>query len=321
MFGPHLIAFLQRLKMSQYVRSEGPQTHLKKTGTPTMGGIFFILSISVAVLLWQDFHNEKVWLCVWAFVSLGVVGFIDDYLKAKRKNNDGLPAWGKLAGQFIVALTVTLMLYNSGEEEITKLYIPFFKNAVLDLGVLWIPFSILLIMGESNAVNFTDGLDGLASGLLMLMFLVLAVLCYLSGRSDFSAYLAIPYINGAGELTVLCLAAAGACIGFLWFNAHPAEIFMGDVGSLAMGGLIATISLIIKKEIMVLIAGGVFVLEIVSVILQVLSYKLTKKRIFKMSPLHHHFEQLGWNETKIVIRFWILGGMFTVIALSTLKIQ
>jgi phospho-N-acetylmuramoyl-pentapeptide-transferase len=189
------------------------------------------------------------------------------------------------------------------------------------MGVLWIPFAVLLIMGESNAVNFSDGLDGLASGLLIFVFIALAILCYLSGRTDFSAYLGIPYIYGAGELTVFCLALVGDCVGFLWFNAHPAEVFMGDVGSLPMGGIIAVISLIIKKEILVLIIGGVVVLEIASVIIQVMSFKLRKKRVFKMAPLHHHFELSGWAETKVVIRFWILGGLFTIIALSTLKIQ
>ncbi|MDR0449909.1 MAG: phospho-N-acetylmuramoyl-pentapeptide-transferase, partial [Treponema sp.] len=197
----------------------------------------------------------------------------------------------------------------------------FFKNPVLDMGVLWIPFGVLLIVGESNAVNFSDGLDGLLAGLLILVFISLAILTYLTGRVDYSSYLGIPYFPGAGELTVLCLAAVGACIAFLWFNAHPAEIIMGDVGSLSLGGLIATISLIIKKEILLLIIGGVFVLEIASVIIQVVSYKLRKKRVFKMAPLHHHFELSGWAETKVVIRFWILGGLFAIIALSTLKIQ
>jgi phospho-N-acetylmuramoyl-pentapeptide-transferase len=203
----------------------------------------------------------------------------------------------------------------------TSLYLPFFKNPVLDMGFFWVPFGVLLIMAESNAVNFSDGLDGLLAGLLILVFITLSILTYLSGRSDFSSYLGIPYIPGAGELTVFCLAATGACIGFLWFNAHPAEVFMGDVGSLSLGGVIAVISLIIKKEVLILIIGGVFVLEIASVILQVISYKLRKKRVFKMAPIHHHFELSGWAENKVVIRFWIMGGLFAIIALSTLKIQ
>jgi phospho-N-acetylmuramoyl-pentapeptide-transferase len=260
-------------------------------------------------------------LSLGAFTAFGGIGFLDDYLKVTRHNAAGLPAGAKLALQFAAALAVVLILYFSGDERMTSLYLPFFKNPVVDLGVLWIPFGVLLIVGESNAVNFSDGLDGLLAGLLILVFIALTILSYLSGRADYSSYLGIPYITGSGELTVLCLALVGACIGFLWFNAHPAEVFMGDVGSLSLGGVVATISLIIKKEILVLIIGGVFVLEIASVILQVLSYKIRKKRIFKMAPLHHHFELSGWAEAKVVIRFWILGGLFAIIALSTLKIQ
>jgi phospho-N-acetylmuramoyl-pentapeptide-transferase len=320
-FGPKLIEGLRKFKIGQVVRQDGPETHLAKVGTPTMGGMFIIFAVVIAVLLWQDLENYKVWLTLGAFVAFGAIGFLDDYLKLTRRNSDGLPAWGKLAGQFAVALTVTLILYFNGDEISTKLYVPFFKNPVVDMGVLWIPFAVLLIMAESNAVNFTDGLDGLAAGLLILVFIALAVLAYISGRVDYSEYLGIPYIAGAGELTVFCLGIVGACIGFLWFNAYPAEIFLGDVGSLPMGGIIAVISLIIKKEILTLIIGGVFVLEIASVVIQVLSYKLTKKRPFKMAPLHHSFELSGWAEAKVVIRFWILGGLFIIIALSTLKIQ
>jgi phospho-N-acetylmuramoyl-pentapeptide-transferase len=321
LLGPRIIEGLRRLKIGQAIRKDGPETHLKKGGTPTMGGVFIIFSVLISMLLWTDFGSEKVWLTLGAFVAFGAIGFIDDYLKVTRHNSAGLPAWGKLAGQFVVAAAVVLILYFSGEEGITSLYIPFFKNPVTDMGVLWIPFGILLIMGESNAVNFSDGLDGLVAGLLILVFITLAILTYISGRTDYSSYLGIPYITGAGELTVFCLAAVGACIGFLWFNAHPAEVFMGDVGSLSLGGVTAVISLIIKKEILILIIGGVFVLEIASVIIQVLYYKLRKKRVFKMAPIHHHFELSGWAETKVVIRFWILGGVFAIIALSTLKIQ
>jgi phospho-N-acetylmuramoyl-pentapeptide-transferase len=319
--GPTIIEALRRLKVGQSIREEGPETHLKKGGTPTMGGTLIIFSVVLSMLLWQDLGNRKVWLTLEAFIALGIIGFIDDYLKVSRHNSDGLPAWAKLVGQFVVALGVVLFLYFSDQEGITFLYVPFFKNPVVDLGALWIPFGVLLIMGESNAVNFSDGLDGLAAGLLLLVFITLGILTYLSGRADYSAYLGIPYITDAGELTVFCLALVGACIGFLWFNAHPAEVFMGDVGSLPLGGVIAVISLIIKKEVLILIIGGVFVLEIASVIIQVVSFKLRKKRVFKMAPLHHHFELSGWVETKVVIRFWILGGLFAIIALSTLKIQ
>jgi phospho-N-acetylmuramoyl-pentapeptide-transferase len=320
-FGGRIIEALRRLKIGQSIRADGPESHLIKGGTPTMGGVFIIFSVSAAMLLWGDLDNKMVWISLGAFVAFGAIGFIDDYLKVTRHNSEGLPAWGKLIGQFAVAITVVLILYFSGEEGITYLYIPFFKNPVVEMGALWIPFGVLLIMGESNAVNFSDGLDGLLAGLLILVFITLAILTYISGRTDYSSYLGIPYIAGAGELTVFCLAAVGACIGFLWFNAHPAEVFMGDVGSLSLGGVTAVITLIIKKEILILIIGGVFVLEIASVIIQVLSYKLRKKRVFKMAPLHHHFELSGWAETKVVIRFWILGGLFAIIALSTLKIQ
>jgi phospho-N-acetylmuramoyl-pentapeptide-transferase len=320
-FGPRIIEALRHLKVGQAVREDGPATHLKKNGTPTMGGVLIIVSVLVSMLLWQDLGNEKVWVTVISFCAFGVIGFADDYLKVTRHNSDGLPAWAKLTGQFVVAFAVVFYLYFTGGEGITQLYIPFFKNPILDLGVLWIPFGVLLIVGESNAVNFSDGLDGLLAGLLILVFIALAIVTYLSGRADYSSYLGIPYIVGAGELTVFCLAAVGACIGFLWFNAHPAEVFMGDVGSLSLGGVVATISLIIKKELLILIIGGVFVLEIVSVMIQVLSFKLRRKRVFRMAPIHHHFELEGWAETKVVIRFWILGGLFAIIALSTLKIQ
>jgi len=320
-FGNKIIEFLRKLKVGQSIREDGPQTHLQKTGTPTMGGIFIILSVVVAMLFWGDWHNRAIWITMGAFVLFGAIGFLDDYLKVTRHNSAGLPAWAKLCGQFAVAITVVLVIYFTGGENITALYIPFFKNPVVDLGWLWIPFAVLLVVGESNAVNFSDGLDGLLAGLLILVFITLGIITYISGRVDYSEYLGIPYIPGAGELTVFCLAAAGACVGFLWFNAHPAEVFMGDTGSLSLGGVIAAISLITKKEILILVIGGVFLLEIFSVVIQVVSFKLRGKRVFKMAPLHHHYELMGWPETKTVIRFWILGGLFAIIALSTLKIQ
>ena len=320
-FGSPIIEGLKQLKIGQSVREDGPQTHLSKGGTPTMGGVFIIFSVVTSMLLWGDLDNKMIWLTLGAFVAFGIIGFIDDLLKVKKHSSAGMRALTKLVLQFVVAAVIVLFLYYAGGEEITTLYIPFFKNPVVDMGVLWIPFGMLIIVGESNAVNFSDGLDGLLAGLLILVFITLAILTYISGRVDYSSYLGIPYIQGAGELTVFCLAAVGACIGFLWFNAFPAEVFMGDVGSLSLGGVIAVVSLIIKKEILILVIGGVFVLEIASVIIQVLSFKIRKKRVFKMSPLHHHFELSGWAETKVVIRFWILGGLFAIIALSTLKIQ
>jgi len=321
LFGSKIIEALRRLKIGQSVRSEGPATHLVKSGTPTMGGIFIIGSVVVSMLLWGDLDNRMVWLSLVSLLAFGAIGFIDDYLKVSRRNSAGLPAWGKLAGQFAAALAVVLYLYFSGDGEVTKLYLPFLKNPVIDMGTWFIPFGVLLIMGESNAVNFSDGLDGLLAGLLILVFIALAILTYISGRVDYSAYLGIPYIPEAGELTVLCLAIGGALVGFLWYNCHPAEVFMGDVGSLSLGGVVAVMSLIIKKEILVLIIGGVFLLEIFSVVIQVISFKLRKKRVFLMSPIHHHWEMAGWAESKVVSRFWILGGLFMLIALSSLKIQ
>jgi len=320
-FGGKIIELLRRLKIGQSIREDGPKTHLQKSGTPTMGGIFIILSVVIAMLFWGDLRNKVIWIVMGAFLAFGAIGFIDDYLKVTRHNSAGLPAWAKLAGQFAVAITVVLVIYFTGDENTTALYVPFIKNPVVDMGWLWIPFAVLLVVGESNAVNFSDGLDGLLAGLLIIVYAVLGLLAYLTGRIDYADYLNIAYVRGSGELTVFCLAAAGACIGFLWYNAHPAEVFMGDVGSLSLGGAIAVISLITKKEILLLVIGGLFIIEIASVILQVASFKLRKKRIFLMAPLHHHYELSGWPETKTVIRFWILGGLFAIIALSTLKIQ
>ncbi|HOT58886.1 MAG TPA: phospho-N-acetylmuramoyl-pentapeptide-transferase [Spirochaetales bacterium] len=255
-------------------------------------------------------------------VGFGLVGFMDDWLKIKLKTSDGLSAKSKLIGQFLVSAIAVIILYVFRSNETTLLYIPFIKNAVLDLGVFWVPVAIVYVMAWSNAVNLTDGLDGLAIGLVILSVIAFSILTYITGRADWSSYLNIPYIKNAGELTVVTLALMGACIGFLWFNAHPAEIFMGDVGSLSLGGVLAVLALIVKKEVLLFIIGGVFVLEEASVIIQVFYFKITKgKRVFKMAPLHHHFELSGWDEAKVVTRFWILGGLFTIIALTTLKIQ
>jgi phospho-N-acetylmuramoyl-pentapeptide-transferase len=319
-FGGSIIEALRKLKIGQSIRGDGPQTHLKKDGTPTMGGLMIIISVTISMFLWMDVHSLKVWLAMAAFLSFAVIGFIDDYLKIKKRNSEGLSAKGKLIGQFAVSFALVLILYCV-QKESSELYFPFIKKPVIDMGLLWIPFAVLLLVGESNAVNLSDGLDGLAAGLLLFVFGTLALVTYLSGRADYSAYLNIPYIEGAGELTVFCLAALGACVGFLWFNSHPAEVFMGDVGSLSLGGVIAAISIIIQKEILILVAGGVFVLEAMSVVIQVLVFKWKGTRVFKMAPLHHHFEMSGWAETKVVTRFWILGGLFAMIALSTLKVQ
>jgi len=320
--GPLIIEKLRQFKFGQSIRPDGPQTHLAKTGTPTMGGLLILSAAISATLLWVDLSSRYLWVCLGAMVGFGVIGFIDDWLKIKKKNSDGVSAKFKLVGQALVSLAVVLVLYYDPSGEMTKLYVPFFKNPVVDLGVFWIPLAVVYVMGWSNAVNLSDGLDGLATGLIIMSVIAFSILTYVSGRADWSEYLGIPFIRGAGELTVFSLALLGACVGFLWFNAHPAEVFMGDVGSLSLGGVMAVMALVVKKELLFFIIGGVFILEEASVAIQVLYFKATKgKRVFRMAPLHHHFELSGWQETKVVTRFWILGGMFAIIALSTLKIQ
>ncbi len=322
LFGPVIIQRLHRFKFGQSIRLDGPQTHLVKTGTPTMGGILILAAVVTATLLWVDLNNRYVWICILSMLGFGFVGFMDDWLKIKRKNSDGLRARTKLLGQGLVALAAVLALYFDPSGEMTKLYVPFFKNPVVDLGIFWIPLAVVYIMGWSNAVNLSDGLDGLATGLVIMAAIAFSLLTYLTGRADWSAYLGIPFIRGAGELTVFSLALLGACVGFLWFNAHPAEVFMGDVGSLSLGGVLAVLALVVKKELLFFIIGGVFILEEASVAIQVLYFKATKgKRVFRMAPVHHHFELSGWKETQVVTRFWILGGLFAIVALSTLKIQ
>ncbi|MCL2137914.1 MAG: phospho-N-acetylmuramoyl-pentapeptide-transferase [Treponema sp.] len=320
-FGGKIIEALKKLKIGQSIRSDGPQSHLKKAGTPTMGGLFIIGSVVISMLLWGNFNNKMMWLALCAFVAFGIIGFIDDFLKVKRHNSEGLPVWGKLAGQFLAAFGIIFYLYFTGDDHTTDLYLPFFKDPVVNLGALWIPFGALLIVAEANGVNFSDGLDGLMAGLMILVFIALAILTYISGHKDYSVYLNIPFIRESGELTILCLAVVGALIAFLWYNAHPAQVFSGDTGSLALGGLVAVISLIIKKEVLVMMVGGIFVLEIASVIIQVLYFKIRKRRVLAMAPLHHHFEMKGWAESKVTVRFWILGGLFALFALSTIKIQ
>ncbi|MBU0934809.1 MAG: phospho-N-acetylmuramoyl-pentapeptide-transferase [Spirochaetes bacterium] len=322
LFGPKVIEKLREIKFGQSIRADGPQSHIAKTGTPTMGGVLILLAVSAAVVLWVDLHSVYTWVCILSMLGFGAIGFADDYLKIKKRNSDGLSAKAKLVFQFLVAAVAVLILYVSRTPDTTKLYLPFFKNAVVDMGVFWIPVAIVYVVAWSNAVNLTDGLDGLATGLVIMAIIAFAFLAYVSGRPDWAEYLGIPFIRGTGELSVFTMALLGACVGFLWFNSHPAEVFMGDVGSLSLGGVLAVLALIVKKEVLFFIIGGVFVLEEASVIIQVMYFKFTKgKRVFKMAPLHHHFELSGWKETKVVARFWILGGLFAIIALSTLKIQ
>jgi len=320
-FGPWTIRMLHKLRFGEEIRVDGPETHHAKSGTPTMGGVLMIVSILVSGILWMDVGFVYTWIGLLAVLGFGAIGMLDDLRKIRQKNKDGLRGWYKIAGQVSVALAIALLLYFYGSENATKLYLPFVKNAVVDLGFWYIPFAVLLLVGTSNAVNLTDGLDGLATGLVLMVGLTFAVLSYVTGRVDYAAYLQIPYLAGGGELTILSLAVVGACVGFLWFNGHPAEIMMGDTGSLSLGGVVGALALMTKKEILLVIIAGVFVLEAFSVIIQVASFKLTGKRVFRMAPIHHHFELLGWPESKVVLRLWILGGLFAILSLSTLKIR
>lgn len=319
--GPLLIEWLRKEKLGQEIRDDGPTTHQVKSGTPTMGGLLIIFSIVVSVLLWQDIRNRYTWISIISILGFGLIGFVDDYLKVYKKNSTGLHARFKFIAQIILSLIIVTFIYLTKEEHSTLLYIPFFKYPVLDLSYFYIPFGVLLLVGTTNAVNLTDGLDGLAIGLVIFAGIAFAILTYLTGRADYAGYLQIPYIAGTGELAVMSFALIGAAVGFLWFNCHPAEIMMGDTGSLSLGGIIGVIALLIKKEILLIVVGGVFVLEALSVIIQVVSYKTRKKRVFRMAPLHHHYELSGWKESKVVVRFWILGALFVILSLSTLKIQ
>ncbi|MGB9685040.1 MAG: phospho-N-acetylmuramoyl-pentapeptide-transferase [Rectinema subterraneum] len=322
LIGPWMIEKLRVLKFGQSIRTDGPQTHLAKTGTPTMGGILIILAVVVSVVLWIDVKSGYSWIALLSLVGFGLIGAADDLLKIKKHTSDGLSPIQKLALQFIVSGAAAYAIYRITGSAATKLYVPFFKVHVIDLGAFWLPIAMIYVTAWSNAVNITDGLDGLASGLVIFAILAFSILTYITGRADWSQYLGIPYIKQASELTVFNFALLGACVGFLWFNAHPAEVFMGDAGSLSLGGVLGVLSLMVKKELLLLVIGGVFVMELGSVMLQVLYFKMTKgKRLFRMAPLHHHFELLGLKETKVVVRFWILGGIFALIALSTLKIQ
>lgn len=319
--GPLLIKWLKQQKLGQKIREDGPEAHLIKSGTPTMGGILIIFSIVVSVLLWQDLRNPYTWIAILSILGFGLIGFVDDYLKIYKKNSIGLRARFKFLAQISLSLIIVVVIFINSNNETTLLYLPFFKFPVLDFSYFYIPFGVILLVGTANAVNLTDGLDGLAIGLVILVGIAFTILTYLTGRADYAEYLQIPYISGSGELSILSFAIIGASVGFLWFNCHPAEVMMGDTGSLSLGGVIGVLALLIKKEILLIIIGGVFVVEALSVIIQVISYKTRKKRVFKMAPLHHHYELSGWKENKVVVRFWILGALFVLIGLSSLKIQ
>lgn len=323
-FGPAIIRWLKDLNFGQTIRREYVESlyklHEHKQGTPTMGGLLIILSIVVSTILWADVTNQYVLLTLASFLWLGLLGFTDDYIKVVKKRNLGLTAKTKLMGQFLLGLFVALyiMLYTPIP---TMLSVPFVKHFALNLGAFYILFVILVLTSSSNAVNLTDGLDGLAIGCTIIAALSYSVLSYVTGNFKFSDYLNIFYLPGSGELAVFCSAMVGAGLGFLWFNSYPASIFMGDTGSLALGGGIGVVAIFIKKELLLFLVGGIFVIEALSVVLQVIWFKLTKKRLFLMSPIHHHFQLLGWSETKVIIRFWIIALVMALFSLATLKLQ
>ncbi|MBI5694420.1 MAG: phospho-N-acetylmuramoyl-pentapeptide-transferase [Nitrospirae bacterium] len=320
--GPYVIRKLRALKVGQQVRLDGPETHLGKAGTPTMGGILILIAVIVPTLLWSDLTNVYVWLVVAVTLGFGLIGFADDYLKVVRKKTEGLKARYKFGWQMLIGLAVGVSLYfNPLDPYSTALSVPFFKQLIINLAWFYIPFVAIVLVGSSNAVNLTDGLDGLAIGLVGIAASANAVLVYVTGNKIFANYLQVIFIPGAGELTVFCGALIGASLGFLWFNSHPAEVFMGDVGSLALGGALGILAVLTKHEIILVIIGGIFVAEALSVMFQVASFKSTGKRIFKMAPIHHHFEKSGWAESKVIVRFWILGIMLALVGLSTLKLR
>jgi phospho-N-acetylmuramoyl-pentapeptide-transferase len=336
--GPIVINRLREFQIGQFIREEGPKAHQKKAGTPTMGGLLIAISIVVPTLLWADLSNLFIWIAVFATCAFAAIGFADDYIKVVNRRNLGLTSKAKMGLQIAVSVLIAVALIAMQTRGVysTRLMVPFIKQFHPDLVVeklvnnpaLWpmaflpfVAFVVLVIVGSSNAVNLTDGLDGLAIGCTVIAAGALAVLTYVSGHATFASYLELQRMPLAGELTIFCGAMVGAAIGFLWYNAHPAEVFMGDVGSLALGGAIGTVAVMIKQELLLPFIGGIFVIEALSVILQVASYKLRKKRIFKMAPLHHHFELLGWSESKIIVRFWIGSLVFALFALTTLKLR
>ncbi len=323
LIGPWMIRRLTALKIGQAVRDDGPQTHLAKAGTPTMGGALILIAMAVATLLWADLRNPYVWVALFTLLGFGAIGWVDDWRKVVERNPRGLPARWKYFWQSVVALMVAAYLvYSAHLPAQTELIVPFFKQIVMPLGVVgFILLAYFVIVGTSNAVNLTDGADGLAILPTVMVAGALGIFAYVAGHAVFAKYLGLPHIPGAGELTIFCAALVGAGLAFLWFNAYPAEVFMGDVGALALGAALGVVAVIVRQEIVLFIMGGVFVLETVSVMLQVGSYKLRRKRIFLMAPLHHHFELKGWKETQVVVRFWIISIVLVLIGLSTLKLR
>jgi phospho-N-acetylmuramoyl-pentapeptide-transferase len=319
--GPWFIRKLKELQIGQYIRDDGPQSHFSKTGTPTMGGLMIIVTVLFTTLLWTDLTNPYIWLLALVAVGFGLIGFIDDYLKVVKKHNRGLTGREKLLTQSLVALVVAVWLYLNPAFT-TTLSVPFFKQLQPDLGVWFILLAVFIIVGTANAVNLTDGLDGLAIGPVTIAAAFYIIFCYLAGNKNIAAYLQIPYVRGVGELSIFLGAMVGAGIGFLWFNSYPAQVFMGDVGALALGGVLGTVALVTKQEILLVFVGGLFVVEALSVILQVGFFKMTNgKRIFRMAPIHHHFELKGWPEPKVIVRFWIIAIVLGLLSLSALKLR
>ena len=319
LIGPKFINMLRmRQGKGQPIREDGPITHLKKAGTPTMGGLMILISVVLSLLLWMDLSNIFVWACIFVTLGFGAIGFMDDYDKVRKASHKGIPGRVRLLLEFVIAGFATwLIVQQIG----TSLYVPFFNDVQIDLGYFYIPFAMFVIVGAGNAVNLTDGLDGLATMPVVIASATFLVLVYLSGNAVFSEYLGIPFVRGAGELAIFCACVIGACLAFLWFNAPPAAVFMGDTGSLALGGALGAIAVSIHHEIVLALVGGLFVLEAVSVIVQVFFFKRTGRRVFRMAPIHHHFEQLGWSESTIVIRFWIISLVLALAGLATLKLR
>jgi len=322
LLGPRFINKMRDNQVGQVVREEGPKTHLIKKGTPTMGGVIILLGLIVSVILWADLTNIYILFCLYIVLSFGLLGAYDDYKKIINSNSSGISSKSKIIAQVILAtIGLVILAYFIEYNEFRNLYFPFFKNLIINLGWFFIPFSIFVIVGSSNAVNLTDGLDGLATVPVILVAGCFAFISYVSGNIVFSDYLQILYIQGTGEISIFCGAIIGSCLGFLWFNAPPAKIFMGDTGSLSLGGSLGAVGIITKHEIVLAITGGLFVLEALSVVVQVVSFKLTGKRIFRMAPIHHHFEKKGWPESTVVIRFWIISIILAMIGLATLKLR
>ncbi len=321
--GPRLIRWLRAKQgEGQPIRDDGPETHLKKKGTPTMGGLMMLIAVIVSTLLWMDLSNGYTWIVLLVTSGFGFIGFADDYLKLTRRNPKGVSGKIRLAGQFLFSVIAILgIMQIAPADKASALAVPLFKDFLWQMGWLFLPFAAVVIVGSSNAVNLTDGLDGLATVPVMIVALSFGIITYLVGNVKFAEYLQLHHIPGAGELAVFCSALAGACLGFLWFNTPPAQVFMGDTGSLALGSALGTVAVIAKHELVLAIIGGLFVVETLSVIIQVASFKLTGKRVFRMAPLHHHFEKLGWSEPTVVIRFWIIACILALVGLSTLKLR